>query len=310
MARVHRRTFLWGTVAAGAGALLPSAAEAGTPPSGRGQAGAVASEAVGAFDVVALRDSADTFPATRDAMFPSATAADWRRARRVDPGAFGPDLTWRLDFRCYAVRRPGGRIALVDAGVGPAGSPASQWAAPGNLPELLATAHIDVADVDLVVLTHVHEDHMGWSVSTDGVPMFPNAHYVVQGTEVARLSETSPMRDYLIVPLQRTGQLREIAGEVRLAGARGSRLTAIPTPGHTVGHQSVLVDGPGRHLVITGDVLVHAVQLVSPEVGYALEADQAVAAETRRQLLADAGRRDATLATAHLTRPFVGARRS
>ncbi|MGN9783668.1 MBL fold metallo-hydrolase [Nonomuraea sp. ZG12] len=190
------------------------------------------------------------------------------------------------------------------------GACTSSGAAPGNLPELLATAHIDVADVDLVVLTHVHEDHMGWSVSTDGVPMFPNAHHVVQGTEVARLSETSPMRDYLIVPLQRTGQLREISGEVRLAAARGSRLTAIPTPGHTVGHQSVLVDGPGRHLVITGDVLVHAVQLVSPEVGYALEADQAVAAETRRQLLGDAGRRDATLATAHLTRPFVDARRS
>ncbi|MEO3803664.1 MBL fold metallo-hydrolase [Nonomuraea sp. B1E8] len=264
---------------------------------------------MGAFDVVALRDSADTFPATREAMFPNATAADWRRARRVDPGAFGPNLAWKLDFRCYAVRRPDGRIVLVDAGVGPVGSPASEWAAPGNLPRLLSTAHIDVADVDLVVLTHVHEDHMGWSVSTDGIPMFPNAQYVIQQGEVARLSETSPMRDYLIVPLQRTGQLREIAGQVRLATAKGGQITAIPTPGHTVGHQSVLVDGHGRRMVITGDALVHAVQLVDPEVGYALEADQAMAAETRRNLLADARRRRATLATAHLTRPFVDARR-
>ncbi|MEV4225031.1 MBL fold metallo-hydrolase [Nonomuraea sp. NPDC049725] len=308
MTGVHRRTFLWGAVAAGAGALLPSAALPAAAHAGASPGGAITSRSVGAFDVVALRDSADTFPATRTEMFPDATEEDWRRARRADPGAFGPGLAWKLDFRCYAVRRPGGRIALVDAGVGPAGSPGSAWAAPGVLPELLAAARIDVADVDLVVLTHVHEDHMGWSVSTDGVPTFPNARYVVQRTEVARLAATSPMRDYLIVPLQRTGQLREIDGEVRLAGARGSRLTAIPTPGHTVGHQSVLVDGHGRRMVITGDVLVHAVQLVAPDVGYALEADQAVAAETRRALLADARRRRATLATAHLTSPFVNAR--
>lgn len=84
---------------------------------------------------------------------------------------------------------------------------------------------------------------------------------------------------------------------MRLATAGGSQITAIPTPGHTVGHQSVLVVGLDRRMVITGDVLVHAVQLVNPEVGYALEADQAVAAETRRDLLADARRRHTTLAT-------------
>ncbi|WP_233507187.1 MBL fold metallo-hydrolase [Spongiactinospora gelatinilytica] len=147
---------------------------------------------------------------------------------------------------------------------------------------------------------------MGWSVSPAGVPMFPEAEYVVQRTEVARLAADGPMREYLIVPLQRAGLLREISGRRRLADAGGGRITAVPTPGHTAGHQSVLVEDRGRRLVSTGDVLVHAVQMVSPRVGYALEDDRAVAAATRVELLADARRRGATLATAHLTRPFVG----
>jgi glyoxylase-like metal-dependent hydrolase (beta-lactamase superfamily II) len=82
----------------------------------------------------------------------------------------------------------------------------------------------------------------------------------------------------------------------------------LPTPGHTVGHQSVLVEGGRRDIVITGDVLVHVLQLVNPDVAYAYERDQSVARQTRQALLTDADERHALLATAHLTRPFVLAR--
>ena len=62
---------------------------------------------------------------------------------------------------------------------------------------------------------------------------------------------------------------------------------------------------PGEEVVIAGDVLVHAVQLANPDVAYRSEADQAVARETRRRLLADARTRGARLATAHLHTGFV-----
>jgi glyoxylase-like metal-dependent hydrolase (beta-lactamase superfamily II) len=260
---------------------------------------------VGPFEVVALLDASGPFFRPAQAAFPAATAADWARAERLDPGAFGQDGAWLLDFRCFAVRLPSGRFALVDAGVGPVGSPAAGWApVPGHLPARLAEAGIEPADVELVVLTHLHEDHVGWSVSAEGVPVFPRARYVLQRSEVAalELAGDTLVLPHVVEPLRQAGQLSTVDGEVRLVTHPGGALTAVPTPGHTPGHQSVLVRGGDDLVVVTGDVLVHAVQLVAPDVGYAFEVDPALARRTRRALL---GRTPDWLATAHLTMPFV-----
>ncbi|MEU2610994.1 MBL fold metallo-hydrolase [Micromonospora sp. NPDC007271] len=262
--------------------------------------------AVGAFEVIPLLDAAGPFFLDRRVAFPEATPRDWDRARVVDPGAFGPGETWRLDFRCYAIRGPRDRLVLVDAGVGPDGSPAEGWApTPGRLPAELERAGIEPADVDMVVLTHLHEDHFGWSVGPDGTPLFPNARYVVQRREVVALPDGDAARAYVVDPLRATGQLDEVDGVARLATARGGSVRVIPTPGHTPGHQSVIVDHGHERVIVTGDVLVHAVQLVDPAVAYRYEADPEVARRTRQRLLAAAGARGAVLATAHLTQPWT-----
>lgn len=297
MSDVRRRTFLIGGMTAGL--MVTGASFAGA-----------ATMRTGPFEVVALLDASGPFFLPAADAFTGATEADWARARRLDPGAFGRDGAWRLDFRCFAIRLPAGGVALVDAGVGPAGSPASSWApVPGHLLSRLEAAGIDRADVRLVVLTHLHEDHFGWSVSPDGVPYFPNARYVVQRTEITALEQAGDevVLSYVVDPLRHTGQLDVVDGVVRLAGRGAGTVTAIPTPGHTPGHQSVVVRDPARQVVITGDVLVHAVQLVDPDVAYRYEADQDTARRTRHALLDDASRRPTWLATAHLTRPFVPA---
>ncbi len=295
---LRRRSFLLGSAAVGlvaAGAGTAAAAEV------------TLTRSAGRFEVVALLDASGPFFLPAAEAFTGASERDWARARRVDPAAFGPDGAWHLDFRCFAVRLPSGRCALVDTGVGPADSPAAAWApVPGHLPERLAAAGIDTADVELVVLTHLHEDHYGWSVSPQGVPAFPNARYVVQRTEIAALEQSGDTAlGYAVEPLRRAGLLSVVDGQACLVERRGSRLTVVPTPGHTPGHQSVLVRGGGRQVVITGDVLVHAVQLVAPDVGYVFEADQDTARRTRRALLDRAGHLPTWLATAHLNRPFV-----
>ncbi|MFJ8435878.1 MBL fold metallo-hydrolase [Kitasatospora sp. NPDC094019] len=293
-------------------AATPAAAEPAGAATGVGTAvgaGAVVVRRFGRYEVLALLDAHGPFPGTAQAAFPEATAADWERARRLDPAAFGPGGTWELDFRCYAVRRPGGRVTLVDTGIGPVGSPASGWApVPGRLPAVLARAGIAPADVETVVLTHLHEDHYGWSVTPEGVPVFPNARYVVQHAELAALGPTRTARTYVVEPLLRAGRLHEVDGRTVLAGrARpgGGAITLLPTPGHTPGHQSVLVDGGGDRLLVTGDVLVHAVQLATPGVSYLFEADPETARRSREQLLGEARRTGALLGTAHLNRPFV-----
>lgn len=299
----NRRTFLLGGVAAGlAVAGLGTATASATRMSG------VATMSAGPWRITALLDADGPFFLPNDEAFTGATRQDWDRARELDPGAFGPDGTWHLDFRCFAVRLPRGGYALVDTGVGPAGSPASGWApVPGHLLERLAGAGIHRDDVRLVVLTHLHEDHFGWSVSLDGVPNFPNARYVVQQTEIAALEAAGDdvTLSYVVEPLRGTGQLDTVAGEACLARGPGGTVGTIPTPGHTPGHQSVVVRAPGKQVVITGDVLVHAVQLVDPDVAYAFEADQDVARRTRHALLRDARHRRTWLATAHMNTPFM-----
>lgn len=257
---------------------------------------------------MALLDATGSFFEPARTAFPGASAAAWGRAALLDPGAAGPDGSWRLDFRCFAVSRPGGRWLLVDAGVGPAQSPAAGWApVPGRLPAELGEAGIAPADVEAVVLTHLHEDHTGWTLDAGGRPFFPEARYLVQSAEVAALDRADPVWDWTVAPLRAAGQLHEVAGEHRLAPG----ITLLPTPGHTPGHQSVLVEGAsapgGRHrdVLVTGDVLVHAVQLADPAVPYSRERDRAAARASREEVLALAVRRRALLATAHLTRAFV-----
>src|SRR5690606_33137376 len=128
----------------------------------------------------------------------------------------------------------------------------------------------------------------------------------------------SEMLGYAVRPLQSAGQLHAVDGAVVLSGdtatptrrtpvgRRGDRIRVVPTPGHTPGHQSVLVEG-GRNdqVVVTGDVLVHAAQIADPDVAYRYEAIQSLARRTRLGLLASARRDRVVLATAHLNRPFV-----
>ncbi|MEU9033993.1 MBL fold metallo-hydrolase [Streptomyces sp. NPDC048352] len=304
----------WGPALAGrayaAGDGTSGDGTAGGTADGAGQRRVVARQA-GPFEVLALLDAHGPFPGRTRDHFTGAAERDWERAERLDPAAFGPDGTWDLDFRCYAVRRPGGRVTLVDTGIGPVGSPTSRWApVPGRLPRVLTEAGIGVADVDSVVLTHLHSDHYGWVVGPDGTPLFPGARHVVQHAEVASLDPGDTSLSYVVEPLRAAGLLQEVDGRTRLVGdgrGRGRTVTLVPTPGHTAGHQSVLVEGGSRRVMVTGDVLVHAVQWANPAVAYRFEHDPAAARDTRERLLAEARRHRSLLATAHLNRPFIPA---
>ncbi|CCH21274.1 MBL fold metallo-hydrolase [Micromonospora lupini] len=260
------------------------------------------SRILGSITVTALTDAEGVFFQPRAEAFPHATAAQWQEADRRDPASVTADGQWWLPFRSFAIRAGDGPVTLVDAGVGPADSPAASWApVPGRLPAELAAAGIDPADVDTVVLTHLHSDHIGWAVTgTPGRPYFPNANYLLQRTELEAAEAINPgLPAGLVAPLRAAGQLRVVDGDTPLTP--GVRL--LSTPGHTPGHQSVLLTTADERMLLTGDLLVHVVQLIDPTLAYAHEEDPDQARTSR--LTALQTHNPTVLATPHLSTPFT-----
>lgn len=250
----------------------------------------------GVVTVTGLVDAEGPFDVAREKAFPDATAEQWAAADAFDPAARGPDGEWLLRFRSYAIRSGDGPVTLVDAGIGPAGSLASDWApVPGRLPQRMIAAGIDPGDVEAIILTHLHNDHMGWAVPRDSP--FTNARVIVQQADVDIYTENRDKAgqfDLLLEPLRDQGRLQIIDGDVAL----NASVRIIATPGHTPGHQSVQIEGGP---LITGDLIVHAVQLLHPDVAYVNDMDPEVARVTRRHVL----ERATGLAVSHLGMPFT-----
>lgn len=210
------------------------------------------------------------------------------------PGAdHGDSDEWVLHFHCYLLRDAAGRTVLVDTGVGPEGSPASSWApVPGALGAELARVGVAAEEIDAVVITHLHSDHASGAV-IDGLPAFPNARHVLQRAEIETAAEV--VLDQVVRPLGERVHVVEGRADV-FPGIR-----ILHAPGHTPGHQVVQVGD----LVLTGDLVLHPVQLADPSVTYLYDDDPGLAVVTRTKLLEQVEAERGMIATAHFAEPFT-----
>ncbi|WP_431102980.1 MBL fold metallo-hydrolase [Roseateles noduli] len=204
----------------------------------------------------------------------------------------------------------GKRLMLFDVG-----SSGSHGPTTGAVLANLKALGYKPEDVDDVFITHSHWDHVE-GLTRDGQKVFPNAVVHVGKGDVdfflghqAKPNESHEEREGFEVaaaaygPYQADGRLKPIDGP----GVVAEGVTAVPSPGHTPGHTSYIVESEGKKLYILGDLIhVAAVQFDDPTVTIVWDSDPRAAVVARQKLFAEAASAGALVAAAHLSFPGFG----
>jgi glyoxylase-like metal-dependent hydrolase (beta-lactamase superfamily II) len=228
---------------------------------------------LGELEVVALCDAEGSFTTMREAF------------------GLNSDEPWVLPVHAYLLRVYGTTI-VVDTGIGP--SPRDFMPeAQASLPERLAENGVEPDDVELVVLTHLHVDHVGWN------HLFERARIVASRRDYDYFGKARGEAPYFRREVQALvdGGRIELLDEIAEV-ANG--VVAEPIPGHTPGHTGVAVHLGGEHLRLLGDLAVHEVQLADPALRYSADVDPAAAEQARRSVLKTAVGAGGVVGLAHL----------
>jgi glyoxylase-like metal-dependent hydrolase (beta-lactamase superfamily II) len=174
----------------------------------------------------------------------------------------------------------------------------------------LAAAGLSVGDIDYVMCTHLHVDHVGWNTRLENgrwVPTFPKARYVFAKTEFDYWTETHaktpvPAIGDSVMPIVEAKR-HEVVGDEH---AIGDHVRILPTPGHTPGHSAFRLGRGKDDAVFSGDLVHSPLQALYPEMSMKFDVDQAAAAKTRRSFLERYCNTDTLCCTAHFPSPSVG----
>ncbi|HTW86721.1 MAG TPA: MBL fold metallo-hydrolase [Candidatus Binataceae bacterium] len=164
--------------------------------------------------------------------------------------------------------------------------------------------------VDLVVLTHLHGDHVGWNTMLEGgrwVPTFPNARYLIVREEWEFWSRSDD--PHFRIPLEDSVRPVIEAEMVEWVGTRhriNGELRLEPTPGHTHAHVSVVIESGGTSAITTGDLIHHPLQCAHPDWNCRFDLDPAQARTTRWDFLRRSADRALLVFGTHFPSPSAG----
>jgi glyoxylase-like metal-dependent hydrolase (beta-lactamase superfamily II) len=217
----------------------------------------------------------------------------------------------RLEFSVNAfVIQSRGRTALLETGSGNYLGPTL-----GHLRANMETAGFSDAQVDTVLLTHMHPDHSaGLTDMGTGQPYFKGAELVVHENEPrhwfddGRMSRVSPLYQHLHFQMTRE-QTRPYLDRMRTfsEGEVFPGVTAIACHGHTPGHTAFLVESGSEGLLIWGDTIhIPEVQFVRPEITMVPDTDPDAAVTSRRAILDLAAREGYLVTGMHMHFPGFG----
>ena len=265
---------------------------------------------VGDVRITAIIERVLSLPAGgAESLVPGATAPELASMEWLRRDYLTGDGLLRFAIQSFLIEEPH-RALLIDTCVGNHKPRRNPLFADLDTPFLdrLASSGRTRESIDIVVCTHLHVDHVGWNtILDDGEwrPTFPGAVVLVSADELAHF-HTCPPGDPLwhdsIEPLARAGLLRTLSPDGRVT----ERVRVVPTPGHTPGHVSVVVESGGQTAWITGDVLHHPCQLARPDWASDCDLDPARATASRASVLSSVASSGALLLGTHFAPPAGG----
>lgn len=232
----------------------------------------------------------------------------------LEPAALDP-VTGKLILciQSYLVRTPHHTI-LVDTCVGndktlPA-HPFWHQQKSQTYMTALAAAGVGVEDIDYVMCTHLHVDHVGWNTRLENgrwVPTFPKARYLFADKELAHwtaqhAANPSPIFAESVLPIVAAGRNDRITSSTAL----NDHVRLEPTPGHTPDHYAVQLGLGATSAVLTGDLIHSPIQARYPDISMRADTDQKQSAATRRKFLECYCDTNTLVCTGHFPSPSAG----
>ena len=224
---------------------------------------------IGDIEIIPVTDG--VFHMTKE-FFPG---ADWSGHEDL----FDHDGILDLPIGCFLIRT-GDTTVLVDAGFGPHDH---RMLTGGQLPAALAGHGVHPDDVDVVVCTHLHLDHAGWLVDGDA-PFFPNATVRFGAADWERWVDGAREGDHVresMLLLDSLQRLEAIDGD---GESIAPGVTTRAAPGHTHGHQVLVVSSGDERALLLGDSITCPLQLQHEDWGAVSDMDPALARRTRQLL--------------------------
>ena len=261
---------------------------------------------IGDFECTAICDGTSAYRNPAATLFANAPTAELEsalRAHAIDPQTW---TEWLSDYTCVLVDTGDHRV-LIDTGMG------QHTPTTGRLAPNLAALGVAPGDVDTVVLTHGHPDHLGGNVDAKGRLAFPNARFVMWRSEwehwTTPLEHVPDDRVLQFMHAFALPQLLPLAERIETIEQEADivpGVRALAAAGHTPGHMALEINSGGDTLLVVSDAFAHAITVEHPEwnMVHDMLPDQTVA--TRHRLLRRAADEHALVAAFHLPFPGLG----
>lgn len=262
---------------------------------------------VGTFECMAVSDGTFAYPDPADLLFSNAPKGQLEKTLREHDLQPEQWTQWVSPYTCLVIDTGRHRV-LVDTGAG------DLVPTTGRLLQNLHTEGIQPGDIDMVILSHGHPDHIGGSTDGKSKPAFPKARYLMWRQEwdfwtsapsLAELQVDEHLKQILLMSAQKNlpaiqGQLDLVDRETEIVPG----VHAVAAPGHTPGHMAVAISSGGEALLCSGDAAIHPIHLENPGWCATVDFSPDQVTATRHRLLGRAAREKTLVFAFHF--PILG----